>query len=724
MKNEFRHLIGLSLAIVILTASGCAFMGKRVTTSPNYYILDYLPATENPALKQIQPFDKLLEVRETSLPRTYDRNQIVRKKSYMQISYLTNDLWSTKLYDAVPNLIVRRLNAYRIFRNVSRDLGVARPDYYLETYIQNIELVEGPKPYAFLRMEFSLRDSKTQTLIFTNRNERTKVLHDSSISYLVQSFNEMIMAETDLFAAKCIDFLQGQQVTDSFDTIPLEERKMAVYSEEFIEPGGVIDMESGELRVPLLMSSEVPLPFEAAYLGSDDIRDDVVTGTMNELLVLHKGSWEIALGSDQDISTVVDIKPQMRQVISPFWSELIVRIIDESQTQVRMRYDIYAKTYGQETFDIKVNTRYSPGDEVGEFEYLWVLKPGNYMVTVNGAVPNAYRDFTTVSLEEGKSYILTIVVNPTGERSVLVGAGILESSVLRGRPRLHKGAVHTNINFASNNSVDKNNPTSSISLSGEFDNKINYDIWPLHFTAKSLYNLGFDKTTGTDFRINIDDYSLKNVLVFYPWNVQKTLRNFGLYARANINTHFFDEYSFFQDEKNFLKTSQDGDSVFVLAAKKLKVKDSFYPLRLKEGLGVTYRMNLATNMIVNLRSGFGWLQDKEDGVYSYVGDVEVDSVLYDLYHETPSSDTQGLETTVLVNITNLLNFLNISSNLDVLFPMGVTDKSTKYEFENLLNIKLFRNISIDFKANIKYNKVLRDYIQTDYSAFLRLSLYY
>jgi len=724
MKKYIFILLSVGFAALILSTSGCSFFNRKAYVSPNYYILDYLAATENPSLKQATPFNKILEVRETSLPRTYDRNQIVKKKSYMQISYMTNDLWSTRLYEAVPNLVVRRLSAYRIFRSVSRDMGETRPDFYLETFIQNIELVDSANPYAFLRMEFSLKDSKTQALIFTNRNERSKRLYDSSISYLVQSFNEMIMAETDLFASKCIDYLTGNQIIDSFDTLPLEQRKTAVYTEEFIDSKEALDMNSGELRVPLLMSSEIPLPFTATYQDTTDIPDKMVMGTMNELLELHSGKWEISLGSDQDISTTVDIYPNMRKVISPFWSELVIHIIDESQTQVRMRYDIYAKTYGQDTFDRKVNSRYSPGDEVGEFEYLWIMKPGRYMVTVNGASPNSYRDFTTVLLEEAKSYIMTIVVNPTGERSVLIGAGVLEASVLKGRPRFHKGAVHTNINLASNNSVDKDNPTRSISLSGEFDNKIDYDIWPYHITAKSLYNLGFDKTSGTDFRINIDDYSLKNVLVFYPWKVNKILKNFGLYGRADINTHFFDEVAYFQDEGNFLKISQDNDSLFVNNVKKLKVKDPFYPLRLKEGTGITYRINVATNMTVNLRSGFGWQQDHENGVYSLTKQDTIDNVVYDVYQETVSSDTKGLETSVLVSITNLLNFISISSNFDVLFPLGVSDKSTKYDFENLLNIKLYRNISMDIKANIKYNKALRDYILNDYSAFLRLSLYY
>lgn len=720
-----RHLCCfLLLLIILLLSAGCSFLGKRVITPTNYYILDYLPSTENPKLVQATPFNKTLEIAETKLPRTYDRNQIVSKKSYTQISYFNNELWANRLYDAVPNLLVRRLNAYRIFKNVSRDLAEATPDFILETFIQNIEYVEGTKPTAFLRMEFVLRDTKTQKIVFTNRNERAQILRDTSIEYLVQSFNEMIMFETDLFASKCIDYLSGKQVKDSFyvlqakDSGPTDFREEAIVSEESFA------LHTGELLVPLLSQSEVPIPYSASYQDSEEIEDKNVVAVMGELLKLYPGKWKLSLGTDQDISTDVVVNAGMRKVIEPFWSELKVHIIDESQTKVRMRYDIYSKTSGQDAFDYKVNTRTSPSDEVGEYEYLWILKPGNYMVTVNGAIPNSYKDFTTVNLEEGKAYNLTIVVNPTGERSVLIGAGILESSDQRGRPKIHKGAIHTNISLASNNSVDEHNPTQSISLSGQFDNKIDYDIWPFHITVKSLYDLGFDKTSGTDFRVNVDDYSLKNALVFYPWKVNKFLKNFGLYGRGDFNTHLFPEYAFFSNDNNYFKVSQEQDTVFVLGEKKLKVKDALYPLRMKESGGLTYRINMGSNMTVNLRSGYGWQQDFENSVYSYVRNLTIDGVNYNYYQEVPSSDTQGFETSVLVNITNLMNVFSLTSTLDVLFPMGKDDKSTKFDNENLINIKLYRNISMDVKANIKYNKALRDYVLLDYSAFLRLSLYY
>jgi len=724
MKRCYQIFLFIVFILFTLFTASCAYFSRKPVSTPNYYILDYLPATEDASLIMEQPFDKSIEIVETSLPRTYDRNQIVRKKSYMQITYFYNELWSTRLYDAVPNLLLRRLSAYNIFKSVSRDLGETRPDFFLESTIQNIEFVDGPQPYAFLRMELVLKDSRSQAIIFSNRNERRKILHDTSVEYLVQSFNEMIMEDADLFSAKCIDYLSGRDVYDSFKVSTAVREQKSPFVMMSAEQEESMAVNTGELRVPSLMETEIPLPFEASYRDTSEVADDVVTGTMNELLILPEGKWHLTLGSNQNLTADVDIKPNMRTVVEPFWSEMYIRIIDESQTRVKMRYDIYAKTPGQDAFDRRVNSRYSPADEVGEYDYLWVMRPGNYLITVNGATPNSYKDFTTIALEEAKSYILTIVVNPTGERSVLVGAGLLESPVAKGRPRVHKGAVHANINLSSNNWVDKNNPTRSISLSGEFDNRFNYDVWPLHYTTRSLYDLGFDKTTGTEFRISMDDYSLKNALVFYPWKENMFLKNFGLYGRGDVSTHFFNENLFFAEEKNIIKVSDEGDSIYVNSAKEIRVRDAFYPLRLKEGFGLTYRINLAANTSVNLRSGFGWQQDYESSVYYFVKTQQVEGVSYDIYQENPSSNTQGLENSIIIGINNLFKFINISSTLDMLFPMGSEDKSTKFDSESLFNIKLYRNISMDIKAKVKYNKALRDYIQTDYSAFLRLSLYY
>ena len=56
--------------------------------------------------------------------------------------------------------------------------------------------------------------------------------------------------------------------------------------------------------------------------------------------------------------------------------------------------------------------------------------------------------------------------------------------------------------------------------------------------------------------------------------------------------------------------------------------------------------------------------------------------------------------------------------------MGAEASEAKYESENRVNIKLLRNISIDIRANLIYDKSTKDYLLYDYSSYLRLSLFY
>jgi ABC-type uncharacterized transport system auxiliary subunit len=722
--NRFAYpYLALILFLIITLAAGCSFMNRKETVNTNYYVLDYLPATENPELVMEKPFPKTLEVMETKLPRTYDRNQIVRKKSYTQISYFPNHLWANRLYDAVPNLLVRRLNAYNIFRRVGRDLMETKPDYYLETTINNIEYLDIDKPQAFLRLEFVMRDASTQAIIFSNRNERSRILYNKTVEYFVQSVNELIMQETDLFAYKCIEYLQGSKVQDSFTATQTNKKAGPDFKNEILDYQVSETTPKGQLFIPLLMKAENPVPYVAEYIDTLEIDNPIINGIMNEITTLREGKWRAYFGT-QNLTVDVDINANMRKVLTPFWSELVIKVIDESQTRVRMQYDIYSRSSNKDAFGNKVDFHYSPSEEIGEYDYLWILKPGNYMITLNGASPNSLKDFTTVTLEEGKSYELTMVVNPEGDRTVLVGAGILTSSDVKGKLKYHKGAVHTNISLSSSNSVDENNPTRSISLSSQFDNKIDYDVWPFHLTVKSLYDLGFDKTTGTEFRVNVDSYSLKNALGFYPWKENVFLKNLGLYGRGDLSTHYFHEFAFFQDEKNFIQVSDVQDSLFTMDAKTLMVKDSFYPIRLKEGTGLTYRLNLTPKISINLRSGYGWQQDYENDAYYYDGEITLGGNVYQLYRENASFDTRGIETSVLFAANNLFKIISLTSTLDVLFPMDRGDRSTRFDNENLVNIRLYRNISMDIKANIRYNRVLRDYVLTDYNAFLRLSLYY
>jgi hypothetical protein len=440
----------------------------------------------------------------------------------------------------------------------------------------------------------------------------------------------------------------------------------------------------------------------------------------------------VILDEDGEIVIPVEVKPRQRSVLLPQWGELQVVILDESQNRVRMGYDIWVK-------DTKAGYKnysggmFSVGDEeIGSVDKLWILPPGHYLVKLGGGSWSDMRNFATVPLAEGDRKTLTIIVDPTGETNVLIGAGVFADDELGfGSKRIHKGAVHGNISLSSNNNVDKNKPTMSFNLAAQLDNSVDIheQIRPFHFTLKSLYDLGLSITNSSDFRFNLDDYSLKSVMLLYPFERRPVLKNFAFYGRADQSTHFFDEKTFFTENKNYLLLDSDGiQTDYKIDQPSLRTKRAFYPLRLKEGTGITYRLNMGSNSWMSLRGGYGWQQDFNRESYTYLnsGDRTLDGVIrrYEIYQEDPDRSSKGLESTVILSVINLLKFLSINSTLDVLFPMNDIENNYRLENENRINIRVYRNISMDIKMNIQYDKVKKPWVVYDYSSFLRISLFY
>jgi ABC-type uncharacterized transport system auxiliary subunit len=148
--------------------SGC--LQKVEKTPVNYYVLEYQPGSEKPELRRANNTGKNLEVLDTVLPRTYDRNQIVVKENFYKVKFLQTDVWATRLRDAIPNLVVQRVKAYNIFGTVSRGKILDKePHYFLETTVYNIEKIEGAEPRAYLKMEFVLRDSTSERIVLSHK---------------------------------------------------------------------------------------------------------------------------------------------------------------------------------------------------------------------------------------------------------------------------------------------------------------------------------------------------------------------------------------------------------------------------------------------------------------------------------------------------------------------------------------------------------------------------
>ncbi len=721
MKRIYILIMGL----MALTLSGCFGKVDRVQT--NYYVLDYQPSTERAELAMNVSSGKSLYVMNSRINRTYNRNQIVAKENFYRVRFMQNDLWANRLSDAIPNIISQRLRAYNIFSNVSRDTGLMDPDYYLETNVMNIEKIEGANPRAFLKIEFVLRDSTSDNIVFTHRNERYQELGDGSIVYLVQVFNNMIMEETNTFAAMCIMHFAGRPIHRS----RRDYQNVLSAPEQFFFQQ-LHDQEAHQVFGELLLSSKAPISAEMPYRveGLDSLNTKISerVGEFNTPILLEPGRYRVITGYNEDIVANVEIFARQRTVVQRNWSELKVRILDLSQTRVRQIYDLWRQNEDDYGYS-KVGSDFSlSDDEHGMDERLWILPPGTYMLTLGGYSWSDLRDFATIKLDQGDSHMMTVIVDPSASAgTILVGAGVLSDELGVGSVRFHKGAIHGNINLSSNNDINEKDPTFSLNLAGQFDNTLEHDFRPFHYSMRSIYDVGGNISTGSDFKINLDSYSLKNVFMVYPWSKQrKLLNNFAFYGRADLNTHFWDEYTYFSEDKNYIVWDSDGYEIErALDQEKIRSKIALFPLRMKEGTGITYRIAFNPNSWVSLRGGYGWQQRLNHRSLSLNrSDYEDGGLLYDVYSESVDQYDRGIETTLVFSAVNVLNFFSINSTVDALFPIRESIVMPRIESENRINFRIYRNVSMDFRVNLTYDEAVKDWLVYDYSTYLRMSLFY
>ena len=281
--------------------------------------------------------------------------------------------------------------------------------------------------------------------------------------------------------------------------------------------------------------------------------------------------------------------------------------------------------------------------------------------------------------------------------------------------------------MASNNEVDEKNPTFALNLAGQFDNTIDHEFRPFHYNMRSIYDIGANYTIDNeDFRINKDNYSLKNTLLLYPWRKEKRFfNNLAFYGRADLNTHFWDEYTYFSDTKNYIVYDSEGIEIDrALDQAKIRTKIALFPLRLKEGTGLTYRIAFNPKTWVSLRTGYGWVQDLNRKTLSSAGSVIIDSLSYDVFTEAEDRFDRGIESTLIFSAVNIFNFLSINSTFDALFTFSDGVMTPSLDNENRINIRLYRNISLDAGLNFQYNEAIRDWWSYNYSAYLRMSLFY
>jgi ABC-type uncharacterized transport system auxiliary subunit len=698
----------LQAALLTLFLMSCA---SQAPVSRNYYVLEYFQHTEKKELFQTTPLNFTVQVDDVTIPNTYNRKEIVIRHFGPRITYSENDIWAVDLTEIIPDLVVKRISRYGIFRQVSREYLSIRPDYVIRMKLNNIELYESEDLTASrLNIDFALQKPGDKALTLVHSVNREVVLADDLTETFVQVINQTILDETDKFLAK---------VMRHFNGIPEETSQLAHTELDsiFIDTSETESRGLGILFFPAISETDNEQPYK--IIDSDKV---TTFGVPGKGMPLQAGTYSISFGSGSSNQLMskdsIEIIPRYKTILKPDWSCLIVDIIDERREVAKVRYEVFASETGE-----SYGTHIPVDREYGEQQKIWVLKPGLYKITINSEPFNTYRDFSTVYLKEGEFQKLTLVVgtNEDGTPNNLIGGGLLEENEMAGLTGHWRflNAVFGNANYIGDNEKGRDQHETTIILNTQFENKITYDNFPVNYTLRNLIELGTTKAGETGFRISNDNFYFRNTLVLY------FLKNIGLYGRFDSESHVMNEYQYFTEPINYQKAALDGTVVeSAQNVKTVLIKSGFKPMILKEGGGLNLRAINTGRSNLNVRVGLGLRQDYYDGVY-VISDqtASVDGLTYKIWNAQPSLKKKGTEVSIVGNFQLPFN-LTYYTNADFLIPFD-SEESTTIDWENVFNIKVFKYISIDDRIRFR-NKVDedgKDYLEYRHALFLRLTYF-
>jgi len=405
------------------------------------------------------------------------------------------------------------------------------------------------------------------------------------------------------------------------------------------------------------------------------------------------------------VKSGVVVRVGQRTIVEPDWGALTVDIVDERGEHLEVIYEVFDSSTG-----ISYGSEYPAREALGDPPRVWHLTPGLYKVTVNNQPFNASRDFTTIQVEAGRWRRLTIVGESEDDLfQGMIAAGILDEEEfwnVQGN-WAYTSAIHGSINLDAQHPENLDSLLYSLDLNTQWDNQVRYQESPFSFMLNHVWELGLGLGSNEDLLVNRDLFSVRSS------GVVDLLGGLGLYARLDANTHIFPRNRLFSDPMNLSLLDADGQLRETLnSVEQLQVQVPLFPLVLKEGLGINFRLLNRARASLTFRSGFGLQQDFNNNALREVSPT--------VFQDVPDSTSMGLEVSALALVQPLPNLL-INSNADILFPFLEGD-SILFNWEVGMNLTLFRYLSLNYKMVMEKDSNYVDWrFNFDHRLLLRLT---
>jgi len=458
----------------------------------------------------------------------------------------------------------------------------------------------------------------------------------------------------------------------------------------------------GRLFLPVMTTPDLEPVFIVSTMTDSIIR----ISKMGTSLWLRPGKYKVAFGSgtlDQVIRKTVEIRAEDTTILEPDWSCLVVRIIDETRNSIREAYEIYSIP-DNEYFGVG----YGADEQLGEQLQTWILKPGLYKIIKLGEHVNTYKNFTTVRLLPGELTRYTIVVN--SDTKDFIGAGILDivKKKIKAANWSYFSTLYGSYTLNSSNDVTTKKQETSMIFVAQFDYNVLYNSTHHFFSSRGLIEEGWNmQKKQINFRSNLDRMQLKNIYIFY------FIKPLGLYGRLFCETNLVNKMTYYDTPHKIIKVDQNDNILEEREnVRKLELSPAFSPIELKEGIGINLMFLKSLRYNLNIRAGMGWYQIFNRDLFTQTSDST--------FKLKESSYSKGPEISLIGSARISRNML-LSCELEVFYPDG--SKRFDYEFENILNLKLSKNVSLDYTLRFRNKRSLSDYLLTDHIVLLRYSFF-
>ncbi len=460
----------------------------------------------------------------------------------------------------------------------------------------------------------------------------------------------------------------------------------------------LIPRGKGFLFVPAMTAPREEPNYQVFQGGKEVASKKPGTGVL-----LPPGSYQILIGSGsgyQMMKKSLPIVEGWTTLLKPDWAGLVIDVIDETRTSINETYELFGEE-SQENYGLGRGVE----EERGEGVNTWLLKPGVYNVVKVGDNVTTTRRFS-VRLMPGELTRFNLVID-SGTNDFV---GFYPQRQLQGTGRISPTWKATwELSGSTQFNTSQNRGTGddrSVSLSVQVFNRSRYRTEKNFAALRLILEEGGTKVGSAAFRKSIDKFELRATYIY------RLSRRIGPYLRGVLNTKLFATDQPFDEPRDFAKLSAAGDTLALEpGAQEVTLSPSFFPLRLRQGIGINSQLIQSFPLNVDLRFGLGARQTYVSDSFELSGDENSATKL-------TTSTSIGLEA-LLITGARIGRFVDLNSEVDLLVSSRRID-SWVFSWENRWRIFLTSFINLDIVADIERDETRKQFQATE-QVLLRFS---